>query len=274
MNRPASTLEAAGFMARSVITTFRRGQHDRVTKAVVDEYSIGWARHKPWLDRASSIESWLTVPGIEDAKGVFNVDGRLVVGEFRSADFYRDSLIKALQTHFPTATSFCEYGCGVGRNLLVLKRQFPDADCYGYELCQSGVDVARTAATKFGIDVKYSQLDYVNDPPEKYIFPDVDVAFTLFSLEQLPRHSDIALRNILARTRMGSVHMEPVRERYPNTARGYLGRIEHRKVDYLGDFDRTAHAVPDIDVTVEPLNSSHNPLMFPSVYILKKSGAR
>ncbi len=97
-----------------------------------------------------------------------------------------------------------------------------------------------------------------------------DVAFTMFSLEQLPRNSDVALDHILGRVTRGTIHMEPVPENYPLSLRGVLGRIEHRRVDYLGDFDKAARSRAVRSVEVEPMGSAHNPLMFPSIYILHK----
>ena len=67
-----------------------------------------------------------------------------------------------------------------------------------------------------------------------------DVAFTLFSLEQLPETSGRALANISKRTRLGSIHLEPVAENYPMTVRGLMGRLYQWKQDYLRGFDRVA----------------------------------
>ena len=270
MIRAASPLEYLGFMGRNIITTVRRAQTRRDTKAVEDEYEAGWSSYVPLLNKANSVDDWLTIEGLENVPGVYNVDGQLAVGRFNSAAFYRQSLLSAIKQYFPAARSFTEYGCGVGRNLIAVTRAIPGATCFGYELCAPGVEVARAAAAKFGLDIKYSQLNYVDDPKEKYVFPQTDVAFTMFSLEQLPSHCDVALRNILASARMGSIHIEPVPENYPCSPRGLLGRLEHRKVDYLGGFDATARATANVTVTVEQLRSAHNPLMFPSLYVLRK----
>jgi hypothetical protein len=164
-----------------------------------------------------------------------------------------------------------EYGCGVGRNLLWLRREIPSLQACGYELASAGVEVARAAARKFGLDVEYAQLDYLKDPPEKYVFPSTDVAFTMFSLEQLPRESGKAVRNMLDHVRMGTIHIEPVPENYPFSIRGLLGRIDHWKVDYLSGFDRTARELNPKDMHIKRLDSAHNPLMFPSVYVLRRA---
>jgi hypothetical protein len=257
------------FYARSAVLTLRRGQQRRDGAAVLSEYSSGWDQYRMYLQRAARLDEWMNIPGVEDQPAFHNVNGALSYEVFDSADYYRRTLLRNLRQHFPNARSITEFGCGVGRNLLFLKRELPELQSFGYELCQPGVEVAVAAAAKFGLDISYSQLDYVNDPSEKYVFPATDVAFTMFSLEQLPRNNDVALKNILSRVRMGSIHIEPVPENYPWSIRGVLGRIEHRKVDYLSEFDATVRALNMPNVTVERMTSAHNPLMYPSLYVLK-----
>jgi hypothetical protein len=132
------------------------------------------------------------------------------------------------------------------------------------------VEVAQAAAEKFHLEARYAQLDYLNDPPAKYVFPVTDVAYTMFSLEQLPRENQLAVRNMLDHVRLGTLHIEPVPENYPYTLRGLLGRVDHWKVDYLSGFDRAVRGLALQQVIVERLASAHNPLMFPSLYVLKK----
>jgi hypothetical protein len=259
------------FHARAAWLTLRRGQQRRDNAAVVLEYSSGWDQYRMFLQRASSLDEWMRIHGLEDVPAFYNVNGKLAHMAFDSANYYRCSLLESIRKYFPEARSVAEFGCGVGRNLLFLKRELPELKCCGYELCHPGVEVATAAAKKFSFDVGYSQLDYVNDNEEKYAFPPTDIAFTMFSLEQLPRNSSVALKNILSRVKMGSIHIEPVPENYPWNVRGILGRIEHRKVDYLSGFDSVVRALNMPAVTVEKMTSAHNPLMYPSLYVLKKS---
>lgn len=259
-----------GFIARTAVQTVRRPRQKRDTSAVLAEYSDGWARYRTFLDGARDIRDWMRIPTLEDVPAYYNVEGKVEYSAFDSAGFYRRTLLDCIRRHFPSARSVTEFGCGVGRNLLYLKINMPHLTCYGYELCQPGVDTARAAAIKYGFDVQYAQLDYLEDPEEKYVFPTTDIGFTMFSLEQLPTSSDRAVDNILRHVRMGSIHMEPVPENYPISLRGLLGRIEHQRVDYLGGFDQAARTRPGTRVAVEKLASAHNPLMFPSVYILSR----
>ena len=270
MTRDMTLVDRLGFVARSTLFTLRRGQQTRDTSVVVDEYTSGWDQYKSFLQSAKSLDDWMRIPGIEDVPAYYNIGGKLSFQAFDSAGYYRKTLLDCVRRRFPQARSITEFGCGVGRNLLFMKRERPDLDCFGYELCQPGVEVAQAAAQKFGVEVKYAQLDYVKDAADKYVFPETDIAFTMFSLEQLPRNSETAVRNILERVRLGSIHMEPVPENYPRSLRGLLGRIEHRKVDYLSDFDSVVRSLILKDIEFEKMTSAHNPLMFPSLYILRK----
>jgi SAM-dependent methyltransferase len=270
MTGDMSVVDQVGFYARSTLFTLRRGQQNRDTTAVLDEYTGGWDQYRKFLSSTKNLDEWLWIPEFEDRPAYCNVNGKLSFQAFDSADYYRRTLLDCIRRHFPKARSVTEFGCGVGRNLLFLKRECPDIECFGYELCQPGVEVAQAAAQKFGIQVSYAQLDYVKDAAEKYVFPETDIAFTMFSLEQLPRNSDEAVNNILGHVRLGSIHMEPVPENYPRSLRGVLGRIEHRRVDYLSGFDAAVRSMNLRSVTHEKMASAHNPLMFPSLYILQK----
>lgn len=247
-----------------------RPRRTRDTEAVVGEYTASWATHRRYLDRVKSLDEWLFVPGFEDRPKYYNLGGRMRRTVFNSGGYFLAQLGEALLTHFPDCRSITEYGCGMGRNLLHLKRRFPDLACYGYELCDEGVEVSRLAAAKFQLDVRYEKLDFVHSPPEAYVLPPTDVAFTMFALEQVPREAEPALRHLHERVAMGSIHLEPVVENYPWNYPGLLGRLYHQRVDYLRDFPAIARRalVPMVEERV--LRWSHNPVVYPSRYVFKK----
>lgn len=258
------------FLARKAYFVLRRQRLDRDKTNVLQEYSDGWNQFRAHLDQARTLDDWLRIRGVEDQPAYYNVDGELRYESFDSAGYYRRILLDALRRHFPQAQSVIEFGAGVGRNVLFLKRERPDWDLYGYELCSPGVEVAQAAARRFAVQVRYAQLDYLNDPPAKYVLPTTDVGYTMFSLEQLPRQNEHAVRNMLDHVRLGTLHIEPVPENYPYTLRGLLGRFDHWKVDYLNGFDRAVRKLALERVIVERVGSAHNPLMFPSLYVLRK----
>ena len=254
----------------SLYWALRRRKTVRDQVAVLREYATGWSAFSDVLDATRSLEDWLVQTNADTATGYFQLEGRLEYSTFNSSNYYRTVLVSAIKRHFGAIESITEYGCGIGRNLLYLKQQFPTLKCYGYELVSEGVEIARRAAKKFGKDVEYSQLDYLRDGSEKFVFPETDLSFTMFSLEQLPSGCDAALRNMLRRTRLGSIHLEPVPENYPYTLRGWIARVQHHKLGYLSGFPDAVAKQSLKSAVCECMSSSHNPLMFPSMYALKK----
>ena|SRR2546421_5608138 len=263
-------LHDARWLAKATLSAAIGRRTVRRTATVLDEYSASWERYAEHLERCTSLDDWLRIKGVEDVPRFCNVSGRLRYEAFDWQEFNRRKILEALQQEFPGARSVTEYGCGVGRNLLFLQRHMPDVQFYGYELCGPGVELACAAARKFGLDVHYSQLDYVGGAECNYVFPRSNVAFTMYSLEQLPESNGLAVQNILRHVNRGSIHIEPVPENYPYTFRGIVGRVDHWKADYLRNFERNISTLDLAELKKERLDSAHNPLMFPTLYVLKK----
>ncbi len=263
-------LERAIQTARLTKQSLSRPRSPRTTEDVVQEYSQGWAFYGRQLEKCATLNEWLRIKGLEDSASWTQRDGKLLQEPVDTGAFYRQTIKQAINTHFMNVKSLCEFGCGVGRNLLWLKSLMPAAEIYGYELCEEGVHVAQSAAAKFGLDVQYRQLDYLNISDRRKLFGPADVSFTCFSLEQIPTGIDQALANILDLSIRGTVHLEPVPENYPITWRGLVGRIDHWKVNYLRDFDAAVRRCRANIVERRVLGTSHNPLMYPSIYVLQK----
>lgn len=253
-----------------IIISIFRPRLGRKTKQVVDEYSAGWESYASFLKDCNTLDEWLRIKAIEDQPDFYNISGKLTYCSFDSNDHNRKLLLETIKREFPNATSITEFGCGIGRNLLYIKKNFPRMECYGYELCMPGVDVARSAATKFGINVSYNQLDYVYANDSSFVFSETDIAFTMYSLEQLPDTNKKAMENILKHVKTGTVHIEPVPENYPYTMRGIIGRLNHWKANYLRNFERNVTSLSGIQIIRKRVNTSHSPLMFPTLYIIKK----
>jgi hypothetical protein len=248
----------------------RRSVMCRKKSTVLTEYEAGWKKYESILETCHSLEDWLYLKGIEDKSILCNIDGKMCFSNYNMSEFNRQSLLKSIQSQFDNVSSITEFGSGLGRNLLYIKKMFPHIQCYGYELCVNGIDIAKRSSEKFGIDVKFSQLDFMNDSEDKFVFPKTDLAFTMYALEQIPRDSSKAIRNIMNHVAKGSIHIEPVVENYPLTLRGIIGKIDHWKVDYLRNFEKNLKTITDITFTKEKIYTSHNPLMYPSVYCIKK----
>jgi SAM-dependent methyltransferase len=243
----------------------------RTTTFVDASYSQEWSEFCEILDRTSSVDDWISIPGFDDAPATYIHNGRKTYGRFDANRVWMDEVEKTIRQSFPEARSITEYGCGVGRNVIDLKLRFPSMACYGYELSQAGVDVARAAAKKFGQDVAYAQLDYVKGTAADFVHPPTDLALTVFSLEQIPHASVLAVKNMLDHTNLGSIHMEPVCENYPLSYGGILGRLYTWRVDYLQNFDDGVRALPVADVSYRVLDTSANPLEpRPSLYTLRR----
>jgi SAM-dependent methyltransferase len=253
------------------MVAFGRPKINRLKTAVLEEYTAGWEAMANHLEASATLADWLTIKGLEDNAEYCNVSGKLRYQVFDSTGYNRNKILETLRREFPQAQSVTEYGCGVGRNLLFLKQAMPQLEVYGYELCKPGVEIARAAARKFGLDVHYSQLDYVGGAESDYVFPATDVAFTLYSLEQIPAANRKAMENILRHANMGSIHIEPVPENYPMTFRGFVGRIDHWKTDYLRNFESNISTLKVAEIKREKIDSAHNPLMFPTLYVLHKN---
>ncbi|MBN9287344.1 MAG: hypothetical protein BGO43_15745 [Gammaproteobacteria bacterium 39-13] len=252
----------------------RRSRISRSKSTVQGEYENGWKQYEAILEKCDTLESWLYLKGIEDQPIICNINGKMCFTSYNMPEFNRQSILRTMKNEFDQISSITEFGSGLGRNLLYIKKLFPHIQCYGYELCVNGVEMAKRASKKFGVDVQYSQLDFVNDSEEKYVFPKTDVAFTMYALEQIPLASSKAIQNILNHVHKGSVHIEPVVENYPMTLRGVIGKIDHWKIDYLRNFEKGLKKFSDIAFTKEQVNTSHNPLMYPSIYCVKKINSK
>lgn len=237
---------------------------------VREGYENVWASYEDWLDRSNSLEDWLYIPGHDDLKRCWRIDGKLQYQSFDFVGFVIGQAVAAIKTYFPHARSVTEYGCGYGRIVLGIKRALPHLECYGYELAKNGVKVANRAAKKFNLDVKYAPLDYVNDPESAYVYPKTDLALTFYSLEQVPVDNLTAIKNMLAHSNLGSIHQEPVSENYPWTYGGGLGRLYSWQANYLKNFDSNIRTLGLSEIQFQKLSTSHNPLIYPSLYILKK----
>jgi len=259
------------WLARAGAVAALRPRMNRQKGAVVEEYDAAWQAYSQFLAGCTSLDQWLKIKAVEDVPHYCNVEGALQYQAFHSDDYNRRHILATIRREFPDAKSVTEYGCGIGRNVLFLKQYMPHLECYGYELCSPGVTIARAAAESFGLDVRYAQLDYVSGAESDFVFPKTDVAFTMYSLEQLPLTNKVAVENILRHVNHGSIHIEPVRENYPYTLRGIIGRVDQWKADYLRDFERNVSSIELAEIKREYLNSSHSPLVYPTLYVLRKS---
>jgi hypothetical protein len=247
-----------------------QGVVKRTRDYVNDEFSGVWSRYGTRLDACTTYDQWMCIPGFDDKHIASLIDGRARWAAFDHTAFKVDAIVAIIAERFPEARSITEYGCGVGRNLLGVKRRMPQLACYGYELTDVGVAVATRAAEKFGLDVKYAKLDYVDDGPSSYTHPMTDLALTVYSLEQVPGSSCVAVQNMLAHSKLGSIHIEAPRENYPRTYRGAVGRLYSYTQNHFAHFDDDVRSLDLRAVHKAALGTAPHPLVYPSTYALVK----
>ena len=155
-----------------------------------------------------------------------------------------------------------EVGTGTGANLMLLKRRHPHVQAIGLELSPVSVDLARSAAEAFELDVDFHVAD-VSRPLEIDLGRPVDVVFSCHALEQMPDVFTGAVDNVLRLARTEAIFFEPVGERYPRNLRGLVGRLRLTAVDYLNGLyanlvarDATITSVRALGFGVTPFNET------------------
>ncbi len=126
-----------------------------------------------------------------------------------------------------------EFGSGDGRNLLFLKKCFPNLNFIGLELSSVSVELSYEATRKFGLDVNFYTCNVCEELPKLPPPRDVHLVFSLAALEQMPRLFPAAVKNMLASSSRSVVFLEPVIELYPWNLRGIVSRLRILYLDRL-----------------------------------------
>jgi hypothetical protein len=244
---------------------------------VKGEYSKIWVSDWKKLEACRTVEEWL----YEHPKcpSWWAVRRNGVLGTGIQGNPWACLFIQlgdAIEKYHPNAKSITEYGCGGGSNLFYLKHRFPHLECYGYELTQEGVELARAAAKKFGLDIKFAQRNYLDDKPE---FPATELSYTVLSLEQVPNDLHIALKNIHKMTTVASIHIEPILELAPKTPWGYLARAHFKRRNLTMNFMKTVEQMGFMPKVNEPVKDTPSLYLFAQLLILpaqqkRKSSSR
>lgn len=249
-----------------------RGRESRNSASFVRGlYEAHWGEYEARLDVAADLEAWLSIPGFDDTPDTVLDAGRVRYTRLDHVRFLGKTMAEAIREAFPSARTAAEFGSGVGRTLLAVERERPDLQLVGYELAEAGVAVARRAAAKFESRTRYARLDYARDPESAWTFGTTDVAFTVYSLAEVPELAPRALASMLAHVKEGLVLLEASPARYPLTPRGMLGRAYARQRGYLWDLERALREAGARDVSVRSLVTSNNPMLLPSLFVVRKS---
>lgn len=146
----------------------------------------------------------------------------------------RDQLIAALAP--PRNGTVLEIGCGTGRNLLAVRRLYPQARLFGLDISEAMLDTAR--AHSQGRHIAYAKADAANfDPQELFGVAKFDRIFISYALSMIPPWQEA----IQSATRMlapgGELHIVDFgqQERLPRLFRSLLRK-------WLGWFHVTPRA--------------------------------
>jgi SAM-dependent methyltransferase len=164
------------------------------------------------------------------------MDDRVVWG--RTADsrrFLVEEIERQVQALVPSGGLVVEIGSGNGRNLLNLKRKFPDRRFLGLELSPVSVQLARHLSTRFGMPVEFATSNAC-EPFPSTVPLDAHLVYSSHALEMMPRSFTAALRNILHLARAHAVFFEPVPELWPASARGWASHLRAYVMDRLRGF--------------------------------------
>ena len=95
----------------------------------------------------------------------------------------RDQLIKALAP--PRNGTVLEIGCGTGRNLLAVRRRYPQARLFGLDISEAMLETAR--AHSRGQDIVYAKADATDfDPQQLFGVEKFDRIFISYALSMIP----------------------------------------------------------------------------------------
>jgi ubiquinone/menaquinone biosynthesis C-methylase UbiE len=218
------------YSARIVARKLLRRRYTRDAAAVTDEYAAARQRYlDQWRRSPPPLDQFLISEADDDVGDQYHqvVDGRLVTGALRDVRARLiQRIIDAMTLYRPD--SVIEFGCGTGRNLMAIKRSFPNTRCIGLELTAPSVELANTASAHYGVPVEARVAD-VTKPLQ--IDP-VDVCFSMHALEQIPDSSRV-LETMHSLAKKAVVLFEPIVERYPRTIRGAAARLRAYHLDRL-----------------------------------------
>jgi SAM-dependent methyltransferase len=143
-------------------------------------------------------------------------------------------LSEAVETKVQAGQTVIEFGSGDGRNLLYLRKRFPDINFVGLELSPVSVEFSKKAAEQFGVEgVAFYQANACVPLPVNIIRPNIALIYTSFALEQMPVIFREALHNMLELSPSSIVLFEPIPEVWGWGLRGIVSRLRVRVIDRL-----------------------------------------
>ncbi|MGE0240939.1 MAG: class I SAM-dependent methyltransferase [Parvibaculaceae bacterium] len=132
----------------------------------------------------------------------------------------RDDLIAELD---PKGGTVLEIGCGTGRNLLAVRRRYPQARLYGLDISEAMLRTAR--AHSQGRDITYAKADAANfDPQVLFGVAAFDRIFISYALSMIPSWHAVLASAVRLLAPGGELHVVDFgqQERLPKAFRAAL----------------------------------------------------
>lgn len=196
------------------------------------------------LERLSTTDwdSFIFFP--PDLRGFVLLDDRI---EWRPLSEPRrrilDRLTLVTQQYARPGATVVEFGSGDGRNLMLLKRLFPELRFVGLELSPVSVELARRAALQFGIaEVEFHAANACDAASLPATVHNADLAFSCHALEMMPRIFTGAVANMLRLSSGGVLFLEPTPELWPSNVRGLVSKLRVNAMDRLQGLPAAVHA--------------------------------
>lgn len=226
----------------------------RDTTQVHDEYNH--QRDEYWKDTLTEDE-YLYGDG-ERERWVL-IEDKLVRGTIRDVrEHILPLLAERVAKYSKPGDLVVEFGAGTGRNLGYLSREVPDRSYLGLELTPKSVEDARRMLAKFDLKVEMRQAD-VTKPIS--LERRAAVAYSVQALEQLPEGlSRLALQQMAGVAERAIVCIEPIRELYENSLRGWTSRLRQHRADYLAGLPSHARSLDLQVVTQRRIGFAEHPL--------------
>lgn len=220
----------ASYASRGIARTLAGRTYKRDVQATLEEYTELRSHYAAaWRDSPPPLESYL-VSEANDERGLDHrqlIDGKLVAGAmYEERTKLLNRVVQSVLSYRPGIVA--EFGCGVGRNLLAIKRYCPSVRCIGLELTAPAVELANMASEYYGLPIEVSTAD-VTKP---LALERVDVCFSVQALEEIPDSTGV-FEQMRSFSRTAVVLFEPMTELFPHSVRGLAARLRMKHLGRL-----------------------------------------
>jgi SAM-dependent methyltransferase len=220
----------ASYGSRGIARKVLGRHYTRDVQATLEDYTEFRSRHlSMWKECKPPIEVYL-ISEPNDERGRHHrqiIDGELVTGAmYEERTRLLDRVVRSVLRYSPRIV--VEFGCGIGRNLIAIKRRCPSVRCLGLELVAPAVELANMASEYYGFPIEVSTADIT----KPLALERADVCFSVQALEEIPDSVGV-FEQMRISSLKGVVLFEPMTELYPYSIRGFAARLRMKHLDRL-----------------------------------------